>query len=97
MWSVHVCVLVACPTLCDPTDCTSQAPLSTEFSRQEDWCGLTFPYIQGIFLTQGSNPGLLHCRQSLYHLGHKGTMRYYLASKKKKKKRGKFFHVPHCG
>ena len=23
--------------------------------------------LQGIFLTQGSNPGLLHCRQVLYH------------------------------
>ena len=26
--------------------------------------------LQGIFLTQGSNPGLPHCRQMLYHLGH---------------------------
>ena len=26
--------------------------------------------LQGIFLTQGSNPGLLHCRQILYHLSH---------------------------
>ena len=26
--------------------------------------------LPGIFLTQGSNPGLLHCRQSLYHLSH---------------------------
>ena len=26
--------------------------------------------LQGIFLTQGSNPGLLHCRQVLYHLSH---------------------------
>ena len=25
---------------------------------------------QGIFLTQGSNPGFLHCRQILYHLSH---------------------------
>ena len=25
---------------------------------------------QGIFPTQGSNPGLLHCRQILYHLSH---------------------------
>ena len=24
--------------------------------------------LQGIILTQGSNPGLLHCRQMLYHL-----------------------------
>ena len=28
--------------------------------------------LQGIFLTQGSNPGLLHCRQMLYHLSHQG-------------------------
>ena len=26
--------------------------------------------LQGIFLTQGSNPGLLHCRQILYHLSN---------------------------
>ena len=26
--------------------------------------------LQGIFLTQGSNPGLPHCRQILYHLRH---------------------------
>ena len=26
--------------------------------------------LQGIFLTQGSNPGLSHCRQMLYHLSH---------------------------
>ena len=29
--------------------------------------------LQGIFLTQGSNPGLLHCRQTLYHLSHQGS------------------------
>jgi len=29
--------------------------------------------LQGIFLTQGSNPGLLHCRQILYHLSHQGS------------------------
>ena len=29
--------------------------------------------LQGIFLTQGSNPGLPHCRQILYHLSHQGS------------------------
>ena len=29
--------------------------------------------LQGIFLTQGSNPGLPHCRQMLYHLSHLGS------------------------
>ena len=28
--------------------------------------------LQGIFPTQGSNPGLLHCRQTLYCLSHQG-------------------------
>ena len=31
--------------------------------------------LQGIFLTQGSNPGLLHGRQILYQLNHKGSPR----------------------
>ena len=29
--------------------------------------------LQGIFSTQGSNPGLPHCRQILYQLSHKGS------------------------
>ena len=31
--------------------------------------------LQGIFSTQGSNPGLSHCRQILYQLSHKGSPR----------------------
>ena len=31
--------------------------------------------LQGIFLTQGLNPGLLHCRRILYQLSHKGSPR----------------------
>ena len=29
--------------------------------------------LQGIFLTQGLNPGLPHCRWNLYQLNHKGS------------------------
>ena len=29
--------------------------------------------LQGIFQTQGSNPGLLHCSQILYCLSHQGS------------------------
>jgi len=29
--------------------------------------------LQGIFLTQGLNLGLLHCRQILYRLNHQGS------------------------
>ena len=31
--------------------------------------------LQGIFPTQGSNPGLPHCRQIVYHLSHQGSPR----------------------
>ena len=36
------------PNLCDSLDCTRQAPLSTEFSRQEYWSGLPFPSPGGL-------------------------------------------------
>ena len=29
--------------------------------------------LQGIFLTQGSNPALVHCRQTFYPLSHQGS------------------------
>ena len=34
--------------------------------------------LQGIFPTQGSNPGLLHCRQILYHLSYQGSHLSYM-------------------
>ena len=34
--------------------------------------------LQGIFLTQGLNPGLPHCKQILYHLSHQGSPGFYL-------------------
>ena len=42
-----------------------QASQSRAFPRQGYWNGLPFPS-PGIFLTQGSNPGLLHYRKILY-------------------------------
>ena len=30
--------------------------------------------LQGIFPTQGSNPGLPHCRRILYQVSHKGSL-----------------------
>ena len=32
--------------------------------------------LQWIFPTQGSKPGLPHCRQILYQLSHKGSLKY---------------------
>ena len=49
-------------------------PQSREFSRLNTGvCSL--PLLQGIFPTQGSNPGVPHCRRLLYHLSHKGSSR----------------------
>ena len=36
--------------------------------------------LQGIFPTQGSNPGLPHCRWILYHLSHQGSLPLQLGS-----------------
>ena len=55
-----------------PWSVAYQAPPSMGFSRQEYWSGVPFPS-SGIFPTQGSNPGLPHCRQTLYHLSHQGS------------------------
>ena len=35
--------LQSCPTLCNPMDCSLQAPPSMGFSRQEYWSGLPLP------------------------------------------------------
>ena len=49
MRCVCVCVHVyvqstqLCLTSCSPLDCSLQAPLFLEFSRQEYWCSLSFP------------------------------------------------------
>ena len=56
-----------CLTLKTPWTVACQAPLSMGFFMQECWSGLHF-LLQGIFLTQGSNPGLLHYRQTLNQL-----------------------------
>ena len=38
---------------------------------------MNFVLLQGIFLTQESNPGLPHCGQILYRLSYEGTQ-YFL-------------------
>ena len=62
-------VIQLCPTLWDPTDCSPlHAPLFMELSSPGDSHSLH----QGIFLTQGLNLGLLHCKQILSHLSYQG-------------------------
>ena len=42
------------------------------FSRPDTGVG-SHSLLQGFFPTQGSNPGLLHCRQILYQPSHQGS------------------------
>ena len=51
-----------------------QALLSMGFSSKSTGVGCHF-LLQGIFPTQGSNPGLPHYRQTLYRLSHQGSLR----------------------
>ena len=55
-----------CPIFMTLWAVTHQAPLSMEFPRQE-YCHFL---LQGIFSIQGSNPGLLHCKQIIFWLRH---------------------------
>ena len=56
-----------------PWTVAHQALLSPwDFPGMNTRVGFRF-LLQGIFPTQGSNPGLLHCRQIPYHLSHQGN------------------------
>ena len=65
---------VSCRPVCNPIDCS---PLGSSvhgiFQVKCTRVGSHFLF-QGIFLTQGSNLGLLHCRQILHHLSHQGRI-----------------------
>ena len=50
-----------------------QASLSMGILHTRIRSGLPSPRRSWIFPTQGSNSGLLHCRQILYHLSHQGS------------------------
>ena len=58
-------------TLCDPMD---RSPPSSSvhgiLQARILECLSSHSLLKGIFLTHGSNEGLLHCRQILYHLRH---------------------------
>ena len=67
-WS-DVKVAQLCLTLCDPMN---YSPWNSP--GQSTGVGI-LSLFQGIFPTQGSNPGLLHCKWILYQLSHKGSPR----------------------
>ena len=53
--------------LCNSIDCSPWNSLGQNTGVD------SFTLLQGIFPTQGLNPGLLHCRWILYQLSHKGS------------------------
>ena len=60
-------------TLCDPMDYSLPgSSIHGIFPGKNTGEGCHF-LLQGIFLTQGSNLGILHCRQILYCLSHWGS------------------------
>ena len=65
---VKVKVSQSCPTLCDPMN------YSWNSLGQNTGVG-SLSLLQGIFPTQGLNPGLSHCKWILYELSHKGSPR----------------------
>ena len=78
IYVVIVKVAQSCPALCDPMYYTVHGILQARIlSRTARSCSL----LQGIFPTQGSNPGLPHCRWILYQLSHKGSQIHVVEAK----------------
>ena len=63
---VEVFFAQLCPPLCDPMD-RSLCPWD---SLGKNTGVRSHAFLQGIFPTQGLNPGLLHYRQILHHLSY---------------------------
>ena len=64
-----------CLTLCDPMDRSLPgSSIHGDSPGQNTGLGC-HALLQGIFPTQGPNPGLPHCRQILYQLSHQGSPR----------------------
>ena len=72
---VYVCMLVAqsCPTLCNPTDYNLPGSSVHGDSPGKNTGVGIHALLQGIFLTQGSNPCLPYCRRILYCLSYQGS------------------------
>ena len=58
-----------------PWTVAHQAPLSVGILQTRILERVAMPFSRGSSQTQGSNPGLPHCRQILYQLGHQGSPR----------------------
>ena len=71
LWPCAVLCLVtqSCPTLCDPMSCRPPCSSVHGNSPGKNTGVGCHALLQGIFPTQGSNPGLLPCRWILTHQG----------------------------
>ena len=71
---VKVLVTQSCPTLCNPMDYSLPgfSVHGTLQARILEWVAISFS--RGVFQIQTTNLGLLHCRQTLYHLSHQGAL-----------------------
>ena len=65
---VKVLVDQSCPTLCNPLACGPSGSFAHGILLGKNTGMGCHSLLQGIFLTQGSNPGLPHCGQIIYHL-----------------------------
>ena len=65
-----VLVSQSCLALCDFVDCSPARLLCLWNSPGKNTGVGSHSLLQGIFSTQGSNPGLMHCRLILYCLSH---------------------------
>ena len=67
-----------CPTVCDPVDCSHECRLLCPWDFPGKNTGVTSPFfLQGIFLTKESNPGLLrllHWQWDSLPLSHLGRL-----------------------
>ena len=63
-------VTQSCPAVCNPIDCSPPGSSAHgDFPGKNTGVGC-HALLQGIFPTQGLNPGLPQCRWILYHLSH---------------------------
>ena len=72
-----VCLVTqSCLTFCDPMDCSPPGSSVHGDSPGKKTAVGCHALLQEIFPTQGSNPGLPHCRWILYQLSHQGRPMY---------------------
>ena len=74
-FAVLCLVAQSCPTLCDPMGCRLPGSSVLGGSPGKNTGVGCHALLWGVFPTQGLNPGLLHCRQILYHLNHQRSPR----------------------